>query len=1248
MHAASGARVLRSFPRLGVQVLELPGAVDIRERIESYRASGTVDYAEPDYEVHVSTTPNDPQYLNGVLWALNNTGQNGGVFDADMDAPEAWNMRTQATNVIVAVIDTGIRYTHEDIAANIWTNPAEIPGNGIDDDGDSFVDDVHGINAITHTGNPNDDHGHGTHVAGIIGAVGNNGIGVVGVAWRVQLMACKFISSSGSGYVSDAITCIDFARTHGANVMNNSWGGTGYSQALKDAIDDAGAAGIIFVAAAGNSSINNDAIPFYPAAYTSDNMVTVAATTRTDALAYFSNYGQRSVDVGAPGYDITSTWYTSDSAYTSLSGTSMATPEASGVIAMLKAQFPGENYHQLFNRLYSSVDSLNALGSKCRTGGRVNLAKALGSTSSQPGNDNFTNRLLVSGSAVSIEGINVDATKEPGEPDHADNAGGKSIWWSWSPDMTGVATLTTAGSTFNTLLAVYTGSNVTALTSIASNTAGANSSATFEALAGTFYPIAIDGLNGESGSVVLNVTLHARPANDNFTNRIAITGSVATVTGSNPLATMEWGEPLHAGQSGGKSVWWSWTSFVSGPATFTTAGSDFNTLLAVYTGTDLSNLTAVASNDDAPGGGTTTSQVDFLATAGTTYQIAVDGYHGAAGNVVLNTPPLNDHFTNRIALAGDNATAVGFNVLASREPGEPSHAGNAGGKSLWWNWTAPASGLASVTTIGSTFDTLLAVYLGSGVNGLTLVAANDNDPYGNFTSLLSFSAVAGTTYQIAVDGENSASGKVMLQVMMGSRYVVTEVSPPAGYHNTGAYSMNNSGTVAGIFMTDAPSYTPHACIWTSSGGVQQLMTGDTESQANDINDFNQVVGRLGKPGYSSIAFIWQNGVVHELGGLGSPPWSEAYSIDNAGRVLGWSYVNGTFHAFLWQDGIVKDLGGVGTDRSYARGLNGPNFICGWGSDVNANGQWPLLWQNGVITNLPMPVGATEGVALAMNGLSQIVGHYNGGSVFHSLLWQDGTMTDIGGFAGSYGTSRAEAINNLGQVVGSDGNYNHALLWQSGTWTNLESLIPAGSGWTSLFMAYKINDHGQIAGAGLRNGNTRGYVMTPLTPVTPQAIILSPTNQQVFYASQDIPFTFWLVPDATDVTRMDVFQGTSVIGTATNAPFPIVWRNASAGQYSLSARTTISSGATATSKTVSISVIPQPKINFAIGTNYSPPRFVVSWPTSALGFTLEAATNLQPPVVWTPLTGTVQVINGTNTATIGLTNNSRFFRLRQPL
>ena len=1159
-----------------------------------------------------------------------------------MDAPEGWDVRNQAGDIIVAVIDTGIRYTHEDLSANLWSNPLEVPGNGLDDDHDGYVDDVHGINVIAGSGDPNDDNGHGTHVAGIIGAVGNNGRGVVGVAWRVQLMACKFINASGYGWVSDAITCINYARTHGASVMNNSWGGSSYSQGLKDAIDAAGAAGIIFVAAAGNSSSDNDGWTFYPAGYTSENLVSVAATTRTDDLAYFSNFGQESVDLGAPGMDITSTWNTSDSAYTSLSGTSMAAPEVSGVFALMKAQFPTESCLQLFNRVYGTTDPLIALRNKCRTGGRINLARALNAASSRPGNDDFANRLPLARAAFTLNGINVDATKEPGEPDHAGEPGGKSIWWSWRPPAPGIATVTTEGSTFATVLAVYTGSSVSNLTQVASAPAWGGGSVTFDVVSGKEYSIAVDGVGGASGSVVLNVALLARPANDNFADRIAITGSVATVTGSNNWATSEAGEPVHAGQAGGTSVWWSWTPVSSEPAIITSAGSDFNTLLAVYTGTSVSNLSLVASNDDDPAGGTT-SRVTFNGTAGATYQIAVDGYDGATGNIVLNTPPLNDHFANRIALVGSSALAIGFNGLATKDALEPNHAGKAGGKSLWWTWTAPSSGTATATTIGSTFDTVLAVYTGSSLAALSPVASNDNDPYGNFTSLVSFSAVAGTTYQIAVDGVSEAAGKVIVQVIMGSQYMITDIAPPAGYNNTCAYAVNNYGAVAGAFMTDAPQYTSHACIWTSSGGVQPLISGDTSSFARDINDFNQVVGYLSRPGYGSIAFLWQNGVVRELGGLDPFPFSGAYAIDNAGRVAGWSSKNGSIHAFLWQDGVMSDLGAIGTDRTAAYGMNGQNYVVGSGSRYDASGQWPILWQTGGLVNLPLPVGANEGCALAVNSLFQVVGHYNDGyAVFHSLLWQDGVVTDIGAPPGPDG-STADSINNLGQVVGSDGSYNTALLWSGGQWTSLANLVPAGSGWTSLFAADKINDQGQIAGSGLRNGYTRGFVMTPLTPVTPLAIITAPTNQQTFFEGEDVTLNLWLVPNATNVAKVDCFACGNPIGVVTNLPYAVTWHGVPAGQYVLSARTTTPSGATATSKTVSISVLPRPRVNFV----WAAGQLALAWPTSYVGFQLESATNLQLPVLWQPVTDPTLVFDGSNTTTAAMTNHQGFFRLRRP-
>ena len=341
-----------------------------------------VKYAEPDYLVHTSVTPNDNDYSE--LWGLHNTGQTGGTADADIDAPEAWDITTGSRNIIVAVIDTGVDYTHTDLAANMWKNPGETgtdsngndkASNGIDDDGNGYVDDVFGYDFINNDSDPIDnDHYHGTHCAGTIGGVGNNESGVVGVNWQVKMMAIKFLGASG-GYTSDAIQSVEYATAMGAHLSSNSWGGGGYSQALKDAIDDAGSKGSLFIAAAGNSGRDADSSAHYPSSYTSANVVSVAATDHNDNLAGFSNYGLQSVDIGAPGVAVYST--SPDNSYRSLSGTSMATPHVSGVVALLLNEFPSETMYEIKNRLFSSGDSISSLSGKTVTGRRLNAYNAL-------------------------------------------------------------------------------------------------------------------------------------------------------------------------------------------------------------------------------------------------------------------------------------------------------------------------------------------------------------------------------------------------------------------------------------------------------------------------------------------------------------------------------------------------------------------------------------------------------------------------------------------------------------------------------------------------------------------------------------------------------------------------------------------------------------------------------------------------------------------------------------------------------
>ena len=302
------------------------------------------------------------------MWGLSNNGSQGGIVTADIGADQAWDYGT-STNVVTAVIDTGVDYRHQDLAANIWSNADEVAGNGIDDDRNGYVDDTRGWDFANNENDPMDDNGHGTHVAGTIGAVGNNGVGVTGVAWSALIMPLKFLDKSGSGALSDAIEAINYARVNGAKVINASWGGGAFSSALQSAITQYQQAGGIFVAASGNEGSNNSTTPSYPANYA--GVISVGASTRSDALASFSNFGTN-VQIVAPGQSILSTL--PGNAYGTLSGTSMATPHAAGAIALLWGQNPIRTAAQITDAIFANTD--NVLRGTQSKYGRVNLGKA--------------------------------------------------------------------------------------------------------------------------------------------------------------------------------------------------------------------------------------------------------------------------------------------------------------------------------------------------------------------------------------------------------------------------------------------------------------------------------------------------------------------------------------------------------------------------------------------------------------------------------------------------------------------------------------------------------------------------------------------------------------------------------------------------------------------------------------------------------------------------------------------------------
>jgi len=359
-----------------------------------YRKMPEVLYAEPVFTIELDDPgtartyrdlvkrepadeiPNDPQFAE--QWALNNLGQDGGKARADIDALKAWMKTKGSPEVVVAVLDTGVDYSHRDLATNMWMRPESVP-QYIDDELGVF-NDLQGFDATNNVSDPMDDNGHGTHCAGIVGAEGNNNEGIAGVNWNVQIMPLKFLGRGGFGTTKDAIEAINYAidrKQKGVNVrvISASWGSTTYSKALEDAIRAAGEQGILFVAAAGNASTDNDKRPHYPSNYDLPNVISVAALDRTDSLASFSNFGAKTVHVAAPGREIVSTWL--NDAYREASGTSMATPHVSGIAALVIAAEPNISVEKLRERILRSVDKIDSLNGKVLNGGRLNAAKAL-------------------------------------------------------------------------------------------------------------------------------------------------------------------------------------------------------------------------------------------------------------------------------------------------------------------------------------------------------------------------------------------------------------------------------------------------------------------------------------------------------------------------------------------------------------------------------------------------------------------------------------------------------------------------------------------------------------------------------------------------------------------------------------------------------------------------------------------------------------------------------------------------------
>ncbi|MBC7742775.1 MAG: S8 family serine peptidase [Bdellovibrionaceae bacterium] len=389
---ALGSSIKSTIPRLNLVVVKRASFETKSSALQALKSNPLVAIAEPNFIYKINRTPNDP--LLSQLWGMKNLGQvdsggGVGVAGVDIDVEKAWDIETGSSKMIVAVIDTGIDFNHPDLKDNLWTNQAEAAGiAGIDDDGNGVIDDIHGYNAITGTGDATDDHGHGSHCAGTIGAKGNDEKGIVGVNWDVQLMAVKFLDANGSGNLEDALKAIDYASRMGAKVLSNSWGGGEFSETLFEVIKNSNKLGSIFVAAAGNDASNNDTSPSYPASFEVENVFVVGAINNKGIMADFSNFGKKTVHISAPGVNIYSS---TGGAYDSWSGTSMATPHVSGVAALLWAHEPQLTSLEVMQRLMQTAKPLAGLKNKTKTGGMVSAYNALTNTVPPPDPNDTSN-----------------------------------------------------------------------------------------------------------------------------------------------------------------------------------------------------------------------------------------------------------------------------------------------------------------------------------------------------------------------------------------------------------------------------------------------------------------------------------------------------------------------------------------------------------------------------------------------------------------------------------------------------------------------------------------------------------------------------------------------------------------------------------------------------------------------------------------------------------------------------------------
>jgi len=1201
MLRSRAATRIRRFEQVGIDHVKLPPGQTVEAALAAFRSMTGVELAEPNYIRHIiqntpSSPPNDPYWLDGSLWGL-----------LQIQAQPMWtNFTSGDGSVIVASIDTGVNYTHPDLAANMWQNPLEIPGNGIDDDGDGYVDDVYGINTVDHTSDPFDDQGHGSHTSGTIAAVGNNGIGVVGVSWNTKILSCKFLDSSGSGTDAGAIECFNYItmlRNRGENirVSSNSWGqdrGTDpIDTVLQAAIDAAGNAGIINIFGAGNDGTNNDVAPFDPASYPSPSIVAVASSGATDEPSYFSNYGPTSVHLAAPGENILSTYL--GNSYQTLSGTSMATPHVAGVAAMLAQMNPSLSVADIKSILINNVDQLPSWSGLVVSGGRLNAFKAASAVSpstNQPPTVAITSpaegtsykepaTITVTATASDSDGtVQRVVFYANGQPIGASTTSPYSATWSNVPaglyTLTAIATDNQYATTTSAPVHVVVLANTPPVVSIADPADGS----TYTSPAS----VTIDAVASDPDGSVSQVAFYANAT------LIGVTATAPySVTWAAPMGT--WTLTAIATDNQGAT-----TTSVAVHITVNPIPNRTNVALATSGSTAVASSTynsnyppAGAIDGDRKGtnwgaggawcDGTSNTWPDWLEVDFKTMklieEVDVFSMQDAYTNPVDPTPTMTfnyyglrnfevQYWTGSVWQDVPNGAIANNNLVWRQVVFAPLTTSKV--RVYVTNAMANYSRIMEVEAWGITGAGNIppSVSITSPTDGATLATP------GNITITATASDTDGTVASVAFYANGS-----LISTATTSPYSATWSNAPAGSYTLTAIATDDQGattTSTAVHVTVAANSPPSVTI-TSPADGSSFNAPATLTVAATASDSDGTV--------AAVAFF-ANGA--PIGTDTTSPFSVTWANVAAGTYT---------------------LTAVATDNQGAQTTSAPVHV----SIVAVPGRTNVaLATNGGVASASSTYNANYPAAGAINGDRKGLNWGAGGAWCDgtSNSWPDWLEVDFAGY---------KSISEVDVFSMQDAYTNPVDPTPTMTFSyyglkNFEVQYWNGTAWTDVPGGAITNNNlvwRQVTFSAVTTQKIRLYITSALSGysrvmeleawgvpaagnVPPNVAITSPTEGASFMAPANITINATASDIDGTVASVAFYENGTLIGTATTSPYSVPWSGVQAGSYTLTAIATDNLGATTTSTAVHVSVV-----------NNVPPTVAIVSPAEGASFTAPA-------------------------------------------